>query len=136
MPVIFLLLSWVGSQYHEFIEQVGPWRRQLTKLVRTVTAKESTTVNFSLRNDCHFTTCKFTIFSTGSFFQVYRVTDEALIAETAVWSNFFLMNIFFALKESKLFIIIQCITIKSLLACYYQSLSSVYRSFNFEQMCE
>ena len=36
----------------------------------------------------------------------YRVTDEALIAETAVWPNFFLMNIFFALKGSKLFIII------------------------------
>ena len=47
----------------------------------------------------------FTVFSTGSFCQVYRVTDEALIAETAVWPNFFLMNIFFALKGSKLFII-------------------------------
>ena len=32
--------------------------------------------------------------------------DEALIAETAVWPNFFLMNVFFALKGSKLFIII------------------------------
>ena len=48
---------------------------------------------------------KFTVFSTGSFCQVYRVTDKALIAETAVWPNFFLMNIFFALKGSKLFII-------------------------------
>ena len=38
----------------------------------------------------------------------YRVTDEALIAETAVWPNFYLMNIFFALKGSKLFIIICC----------------------------
>ena len=36
----------------------------------------------------------------------FRVTDEALIAETAVWPNFFLMNVFFALKGSKLFIII------------------------------
>ena len=36
----------------------------------------------------------------------YRVTDEALIAETMVWPNFFLMNVFFALKESKTFIII------------------------------
>ena len=36
----------------------------------------------------------------------YRVTDEALIAETAVWPNFFLMNVFFALKGSKLCIII------------------------------
>ena len=34
------------------------------------------------------------------------VTDEALIAETAIWPNFFLMNVFFALKGSKLFIII------------------------------
>ena len=29
--------------------------------------------------------------------------DEALIAETVVWPNFFLMNVFFALKGSKLF---------------------------------
>ena len=43
---------------------------------------------------------------SGSFCQVYRVTDEALIAETAVWPNFFLKNIFFALNDSKLFIII------------------------------
>ena len=41
------------------------------------------------------------------FCQIYRVTDEALIAETAVWPNFFLMmNVFFALKGSKIFIII------------------------------
>ena len=51
-------------------------------------------------------TCKYTVFSSGSFCQIYRVTDEALIAETAMWPNFFLMNVFFALKESKLFIII------------------------------
>ena len=49
---------------------------------------------------------KFTVFSSGSFCQIYRVTDEALIAETMVWPNFFLMNVFFALKGSKLFIII------------------------------
>ena len=56
--------------------------------------------------------CKSTIFSAGSFCQIsagsfcqiYRVTDEALIAENMVWPNFFL--IFFALKESKLYIII------------------------------
>ena len=40
-------------------------------------------------------TCSF-----GSFCHIYRVTDEALIAETAVWPNFFLMNVFFALKGS------------------------------------
>ena len=45
-------------------------------------------------------------FKGKEFCQVYRVTDEALIAETAVWPNFFLMNIFFAFKGSKLFIII------------------------------
>ena len=50
--------------------------------------------------------CKFTVFSSGSFCQIYRVTDEALIAETMVWPKFFLMNVFFALKGSKLFIII------------------------------
>ena len=50
----------------------------------------------------------FSVFSSGSFCQIYRVTDEALIAETAVWPNFFLMNVFFALKGSKLFIIICC----------------------------
>ena len=51
--------------------------------------------------------CKFTVFSSGSFCQIYRVTDEALIAETMVWPNFFLMNVFFVLKGSKLFIIIK-----------------------------
>ena len=48
----------------------------------------------------------FTALSSGSFCQIYRVTDEALIAEIAVLPNFFLMNVCFALKESKLFIII------------------------------
>ena len=51
-------------------------------------------------------TCKFTVFSSGAFCKIYRVTDEALIAETMVWPNFFLMNVFYALKGSKLFIII------------------------------
>ena len=50
--------------------------------------------------------CEFTVFSSGSLCQIYRVTDEALIAETVVWPNFFLMNVFIALKGSKLFIII------------------------------
>ena len=43
---------------------------------------------------------------SSSFCKVYRVTDKALIAETAVWPNFYLMDIFLALKGSKLFIII------------------------------
>ena len=51
-------------------------------------------------------TSKFTVFSSGSFNQIYRVTDEALIAETMVWPNFFLIKVFFALKGSKLFTII------------------------------
>ena len=51
-------------------------------------------------------------FSSGSFCQINRVTDEALIAETTVWPNFFLMNVFFALKGSKLFIIIPLVKIK------------------------
>ena len=50
--------------------------------------------------------CKFTVFSSASFCQIYRVTDEALIAETMVWPNFFHINVFFALKGSRLFIII------------------------------
>ena len=54
-------------------------------------------------------TCKFTVFFSGSFCQIYRVTDEALIAETMVWPNFFLMNVFYALKGSKPFIIISYI---------------------------
>ena len=57
--------------------------------------------------------CKFTVFSSGSFCQIYKVTDEALIAETMVWPNFFLMNIFFALKGSKLFIIITILNVGS-----------------------
>ena len=34
--------------------------------------------------DCHVKIAKFTVFSTGSFCQVFRVIDEAFIAETAV----------------------------------------------------
>ena len=60
--------------------------------------------------------CKFTVFSSGSFCQIYRVTDEAFIAETMVWPNFFLMNVFFALKRSKLFIIISMVHYSLLLA--------------------
>ena len=60
----------------------------------------------SLSDDCHVRICKFTALSSGSFCQIYRVTDEALIAETAVLPNFFLMNVFFALKGSTGFIII------------------------------
>ena len=60
----------------------------------------------SLSDDCHVKICKFTALSSGPFCQIYRVSDEALIAEAAVWPNFFLMNVFFALKGSKLFIII------------------------------
>ena len=65
----------------------------------------------SLSDDSHVKIFKFTALSSGSFCQIYRVTDEALIAETAVWPNFFLMNVFFALKGSKLFIIIYYIII-------------------------
>ena len=54
--------------------------------------------------------CKITALSSISFYQIYRVTVEALIAETAVWPNFFLMNVFFAIKGSKLFIIISYVT--------------------------
>ena len=45
-------------------------------------------------------TCKYTVFFCCSFCQINRVTAEALIAETVVWPNFSLMNVFFALKGS------------------------------------
>ena len=38
--------------------------------------------------DCHVKIIKYIVFSSGSFCQIYRITDEALIAETAVWPNF------------------------------------------------
>ena len=44
--------------------------------------------------------------STNFWDSPRRVTDEALITETMVWPNFFLMNVFFALQGSKPFIII------------------------------
>ena len=74
----------------------------------------------SLNNTCGFQTFHTiqnnfsTVVSTGYFSQVYKVTDEALIAETAVRPNFFLMNIFFALKGSKLFIIIYIFSISAI----------------------
>ena len=41
-------------------------------------------------------------------FTVTVLIRKSLIDETAVWPNFFLMNFFFALNGSKLFIIICC----------------------------
>ena len=35
-------------------------------------------------DDCHVKICKFTALYSGSFCQIDRITDEALIAETAV----------------------------------------------------
>ena len=46
------------------------------------------------------------------------VTDEALKAEIAVWPNFFLINIFFALKGSKLFIIIHAFAFHFTAKCF------------------
>ena len=58
------------------------------------------------------------------------VTDEALIAETAVWPNFFLMNVFFALKRSKLFIIICC-------CCLFHELDYVlFNAIQCNNSCE
>ena len=45
-------------------------------------------------------------FPLAPFARFIGSLDEALIAETMVWPNFFLMNVFFALKGSKLFIFI------------------------------
>ena len=46
-------------------------------------------------------------FPLAPFARSYRVTDEASIVETAVWSIFFLlMNVVFALKGFRLFILI------------------------------
>ena len=79
-------------------------------------------------------TCKFTVFYSGSFCQSYKVTDEALIAETMVWPNFSLMNVFFALKGSKLYIIIsyhcswmlcRVAAVKSLPALIYEGHSRI-----------
>ena len=61
-----------------------------------ITALERTVANYDSRH----------IVSSGSFCQIKRVNDEAFIAETMVWPNFFLMNVFFALKGSKPFFII------------------------------
>ena len=45
------------------------------------------------------------------FARSYRVNDEALLAETAVWPIFFfIMDIFFALKGSRLFILVAIAT--------------------------
>ena len=47
---------------------------------------------------------------SSSLCQIYRVTDEALIAETAVWPNFFLMNVFFPLNLDLNFLVLCVIT--------------------------
>ena len=50
-------------------------------------------------------------FSSDSFCQICRVADEALTVETMVWPNFFLTNVFFALKETSFFVIISSLRI-------------------------
>ena len=71
----------------------------------------------------------FTVFSSGSFCQIYRVTDGALTAETMVWPNFFLMNVFFALKGSKLFIIIYTTVASKLVEKLPKSLNKFGKKF-------
>ena len=68
--------------------------------------------------------CKFTVVFSGSFCQIYRVTDEALIAETMVWPNFFLMNVFIALRGSKKIIIIYINGDPELTLTYFTARSS------------
>ena len=57
---------------------------------------------FSSSKIIHFYKMKtvkvFTVFSSGSFCQIYRVTGEALIAETMVWPILFLMNVTLLLR--------------------------------------
>ena len=66
------------------------------------------------------------LFSSGSFCQIERVTDEARIAESTVWPNFFLMYVFFALKGSKLLLLFISIFIHGLiLACYFTELRQI-----------
>ena len=59
----------------------------------------------NLRDDCLVKFANLQYFPLASFARSYiaMVTDEACIAETYVPSSVFLMNIFFALKGSKLF---------------------------------
>ena len=47
----------------------------------------------------------FQLFSLAPFCQIFRVTDENLIVETAVWPIPFLINVFAALKGSQLYLI-------------------------------
>ena len=75
---------------------------------------------------------KFTVFSSVSFCQIYRVSDEALITETMVWPNLFLMNVFFALKGSKLFIIINIGSLILYTVSDYLSLSVYYCWHGFD----
>ena len=82
-------LSYVKIHFHNIFEIFG--------IFQPITVFETTAI---------IKTSKFTVLSSGSFCKIYRVTDEALIAKTMVWPNFFLINVFFALKGSKFFIII------------------------------
>ena len=81
--------------------------------------------------------CKFTVFSSGSFCQIYRVTDEAFIAETMVWPNFFLMNVFFALKGSKLFYDYSfCLMFCCLTTCFIVLLKKLQLGWLPPRVCE
>ena len=86
------------------------WRDSLDKDIRlmrcSVASRQTVAPNIQFLTTAIIKICKFTVFSSASFCMIYRVTNEALIAETMVWPNFFLMNVFFAPKGSKHFIII------------------------------
>ena len=43
--------------------------------------------------------CKFTVFSSGSFCQIYRVIDEALITEALEWPSLLSYEYFICLKN-------------------------------------
>ena len=95
LPVVLWDLG-IYSENSEIIIRLHSFSKQIWNILVSY---------ISLWNDCHVKIFKHTVFSSGSFCQIYRVTDETLIAETTVWPNFFLMNVFFALKGSKLFIL-------------------------------
>ena len=60
----------------------------------------------SISDDCLLKFANSQHYPPAPFAKFYRVTDEALIAETAGWPNLFLMNVFFAIKGSKLFLLL------------------------------
>ena len=108
--IFLLVLLRLGNTYLEisdFIRCLDSFSKQIWNILVFFDLNQFLTCRFSLRDDCHVKNCKLTVCFLLLLLPDFKgSSDEAWIAKTAVWPNFFLMNVFFALKGSKLLLLV------------------------------